>query len=166
MNDKPDNLIPVAQPVEPGLQTALAGILDVNTTDDIPLTRDAIDVYQGYLQTMWDRVALPLGTTATAHVFRSILLQDDRPMGPLRRYFDITEKGISLRRLEDRVGQTGSATLMSELLPCFPNCATRWTRWPARSWRSYQTTTPAVTLHRWAVNRTDFITTPGPCQAS
>ena len=120
MNEKPDNLIPVAESAEPGSETALAEVLEVNTTGDVPLTRDVIDDYQSYLQTMWDKIALPLGPTVTACVFRSIILQDDQPKGSLRQYFDITQQGISLRRLKATLGRAGSAELINELVTLLP----------------------------------------------
>ncbi|MFQ5813046.1 MAG: hypothetical protein ACE5I2_07645 [Anaerolineae bacterium] len=114
MNEKPNNLIPVAS------EAALAEALEGATAGDAPLIRDVIDVYQSDLQTMWDKIAPTLGPTVTAYVFRSIILHDDRPKGSLRRYLEITEQGISLRPIEGELGCPGSAELINELVTLFP----------------------------------------------
>ena len=115
MIENTDNLIPIAKPVGPDSEAALAQALAGNTAGDVPLIRNVIDVYQGYLQTMWDPIALALGPTVTAYVFRSIILHDNRLKG-LRRHLDITERGISLRRLEGKLGRPRSTELMNELV--------------------------------------------------
>lgn len=106
MSEKPGDLIPVAETAEPRSEAALA--------------KDVIDVYQSHLQTMWDKIALPLGPTVTARVFRSIILPDNRSQGSLRRYLDITERGISLRRLRARLGRAASPEFMNELEALLP----------------------------------------------
>jgi len=120
MNEETDSRIPLAEPVEPDSERALAGVLEVKATGNVPLTRNVIDLYQSYLQTMWSKIAPPLGPTLTAYVFRSIILQNDQPKGSLHHYFDITEQGISLRRLERELGRARSAELMNELVTLLP----------------------------------------------
>jgi len=114
MIENTDNPIPIAKPVGPDSEAALAQALAGNTVGDVPLIRKVIDVYQGYLQTMWAPIALTLGPTVTAYVFRSVILHDNRLKG-LRRHLDITKQGISLRRLEGKLGHPRSTELVALL---------------------------------------------------
>jgi len=114
VNENTDNVIPIAEHVAPDSKAALAKALGGNAAGDASMTRDVIDVYQSYLQTMWNPIARTLGPVVTVCVFRSIVLHDDR-LKQLCRDLDITERGISLRHLEGKLGRAGSAERVSEL---------------------------------------------------
>ena len=105
----------VGEALKIGVDGVLYKPFDVEVVVDMLMSQDVLRLYEGYLRTVWDRMLPVLGPTATRVVFGEALRKSAREEGSLLGDVEVTERGISLGRLRDRLSPEQATVLRKQL---------------------------------------------------